>query len=356
MRTSLGKISAAILACLVAGAAVAAEPVTVNFAISHPAVGVGEEIYLYFVPKRLGFFAKEGLDVELKIAGNVILAAQGLANGSFQFATTTAPIVLKIREGGGDPLAIDNLKTDPGQQVAVLADAPIRRLQDLKGRTVGSLEWGSQGGLALMVSLEQIGIGPNDYKRVVTGAGPAAAAALRSHQVDALALWDAMYGAMENGGLVLRYIDMPAARLLSGFALAVSERYAAAHQKVVEGFCRAVNEGLFFSHENPAAAVSILLDGAPSLVPAGKDRAAVVKDDVHIYERYLANTLRGVPEGGKTGAIPADVWQYVADYNRKAGRLEGTVPPEKGYTTRFFEACNAFDRAPVAALARTFGQ
>lgn len=32
-----------------------------DFPISHPAVGVGEELYLYFVPKRLGIFA--GLNV-----------------------------------------------------------------------------------------------------------------------------------------------------------------------------------------------------------------------------------------------------------------------------------------------------
>jgi NitT/TauT family transport system substrate-binding protein len=349
-------ISVAILTCLVACTALAAEPAKVDFAISHPAIGVGEEVYLYFVPKRLGFFAKEGLEVDLKIAGNVILAAQGLQNNSFQLATTTAPIILKIREGGGDPVAIDNLKIDPGQQVAVLADSPIRRLEDLKGRTLGSLEWGSQGGLALMVSLEQIGIGPNEYKRVNTGAGPAAAAALSSHQVDALALWDAMYGAMENRGLALRYIDMPLARLLSGFSLAVSERYAAANPKAVAGFCRAVNEALYFSRINSAAAVSILLDDAPSLVPAGGDRAAVLKDDVHIFDRYLANTLRDLPEDGRTGAIPADVWQYVADYNRKAGKLEGTVPADKGYTTRFFEACNDFDRPAIAALARGFGK
>lgn len=54
-------ISGAILACLVAGAALAAEPAKMDFPISHPAVGVGEELYLYFVPKRLGIFA--GLNV-----------------------------------------------------------------------------------------------------------------------------------------------------------------------------------------------------------------------------------------------------------------------------------------------------
>jgi NitT/TauT family transport system substrate-binding protein len=339
-----------------AGPVVAAEPSKINFAISHPAVGVGEEIYLYFVPKHLGLFAKEGLDVDLKVGGTVILAAQGLENNSFQFATTTAPIILKMREQGGDLIAIDNLKSDPGQQVAVLLNSPIRRLEDIKGRTVGSLEWGSQGGLALMVSLEQLGIGPNDYKRVVTGAGPAAAVALRGGQVDALALWDAVYGAMENGGLSLRYIDMPLARMLSGFSLAVSERYAAANPAAVAGFCRAVNEGLYFARINPSAAVSILLDDFPALVPAGSDRGIVLKNDLHIFERYLANTVRDVPMDGKTGAIPPEVWTYVADYNRKAGKLEGAEPAKNGYTTRFFEACNDFDRPAIAAMARRYGQ
>ena len=239
----------------------------VDFAISHPAVGVGEEIYLYFVPKHLGFFAKEGLEVDLKIGGTVILAAQGLQNGSLQFATTTAPVVLAMREQGGDLIAVDNLKTDPGQQAAVLADSPIKSLANLTGRRVGSLEWGSQGGLALMASLDAIGIGPGEYTRIVTGAGAAAAVALSRGQVDALALWDAMYGAMENGGLRLRYIDIPLARLLSGFSLATSERYAVAHPETVAGYCRAVNEGLYFARENPTAAVAILLDEVPSLVP-----------------------------------------------------------------------------------------
>jgi NitT/TauT family transport system substrate-binding protein len=349
-------VLAASLAFLSPASLAAGEPTKISFAISHPAVGVGEEIYLYFVPKHLGYFEQEGLDVDLKVGGTVALAAQALQNGSLQFATTTAPIILKTREQGGDLLAIDNLKTDPGQPLAVLPDSPIKKLEDVKGRTIGSLEWGSQGGLALTVSLAQLGIGPSDYNRVNTGAGPTAATALRSHQVDGLALWDAMYGAMENGGLTLRYIDMPVARLLSGFSLAVSQRYAEANPKVVEGFCRAVNKALYFAHVNTTAAVSILLDDFPSLIPAGADRNVILKNDVHIFDDYLTNTLRGIPEGGETGRIPPEVWSFVADYNRKSGNLQGTVAPEKGYTDRFFAACNNFDRKPIAAAAHAYGQ
>lgn len=336
--------------------AVAADPTKIDFAISHPAVGVGEEIYLYFIPKRLGYFAAEGLDVELKIGGSVVLTAQALQSGSLQLATTTAPIILKTREQGGDLVAIDNLKTDPGQPLAVLPDSPIQKLEDVKSKTIGSLEWGSQGGLALVVSLTELGMGPNDYTRVSTGAGPAAAAALRSHQVDGLALWDAMYGAMENSGLTLRYIPMPMARLLSGFSLAVTQRYADEQPQVVAGFCRAINKALYFAHVNTTAAVSILLDASPSLIPAGAERDTVLKNDTHIFDDYLANTLRSVPEGGKTGAIPADVWSFVADYSHKNGSLQGTAKPEQGYTNKFFDACNDFDRASIKAAALAYGK
>ena len=81
-----------------------------------------------------------------------------------------------------------------------------------------------------------------------------------------------------------------------------------------------------------------------------------MKNDVHIFDAYLENTVRGVPDGANTGAIPPDVWRYVASYYRKLGRLTSAAPPESGYTTRFFQACNAFDHAAIAATARNYGQ
>src|SRR5436190_723273 len=48
---------------------------------------------------------------------------------------------------------------------------------------------------------------PDQYTGISTGAGPSAIAALRSGQIDALVMWDAMLGAAENTGLALRVLD-----------------------------------------------------------------------------------------------------------------------------------------------------
>jgi NitT/TauT family transport system substrate-binding protein len=337
-------------------AAAADTPAKMTYAFAHQVVGVGEEVYMYFVPKQLGYFAAEGIDVTMQPGGNISLAAQGLQSNSFQVAETTPSVILKLREQGGDLVAFNQMRADPGSPIAVLPDSPIKKIDDLKGHTVASTQWAGQGALALMVSLQQDGIGLDDYTRVTAPAGPPSSVALTGGRVDALALWDAVYGAMENTGLKLRYIDLPLARLLSGLSLTTTQRFASSQPKALAGFCRAINKALYFSHVNTTAAISILLDGAPSLVPAGAERDKILKDDVHIFDAYLGNTLLGVPEGGKTGAIQSDVWDYISDYYTKTGELKGSVPTAQGYTNTLTDACNDFDRAPIKAAALAYGK
>ena len=50
-------------------------------------------------------------------------------------------------------------------------------------------------------NLSEIGITPDQYTGISTGAGPSAIAALRTGKIDALVMWDAMLGAAENTGL-----------------------------------------------------------------------------------------------------------------------------------------------------------
>ena len=59
--------------------------------------------------------------------------------------------------------------------------------------------------------------------------------------------WDSMFAAMENNGLKFRYLRMAVDRQLAGYSLASTDRYAAAHPKIVEGMCRAVNKALYFT-------------------------------------------------------------------------------------------------------------
>ena len=342
-----------VLLLLAAGAVrpVWAEPQAVAISFSHAAPGVGEETFLYAVPKRMGWFAAEGLQVRGVFAPNVITAAQALQSGSVQFATTTADVILGLREQGGTVRAVMGLRRSNGHAVAVLAESPLRSLEDLKGRTLGSVEWASMAGLYLGASLEEIGIKPGDYRRVTTGAGPAAAAALRSGQVDGLALWDAMFAAMENHGLALRYIDIPVAGELANYSLASTDAVVARDPALVRGFCRAVVKAMVFTRARPEDALTLLLAEYPQLLPPGEDRAEVVRRDRHILDRYMGNTLQGLDAEAPIGTIDPAVWQRTEAFFGGLGRLKGSVKAAEGFTTAFVPACNDFDRAAVLHAA-----
>ncbi len=333
----------------------AAELAKITLVQTHPVLAIGEEVFLYAVPKYLGYFRDEGLDVSIQGAHGGTAAAQVLQSGAAQFATTMPESVLQIREQGGDVVAFDNLKRDNGTAIGILPNSPIHQLRDLKGKTVAALSWGSGGGKLVIHMLGELGIGPNDYQRVTVGAGAAAAAALNSKQVDAVVLWDAMFAIMENGGTKLRYLDVPIQRQMAGFTLATTDSYIKSNPKLVAGYCRAINKALYFTRTNVSAAITIALKEFPSLHIPGVDPAILQKNSVHIMEAWLAKAETGVPYDAKTGNLLPARWQFTENYYRKEGMLKGTKPVAEGYTNRFFDSCNDFDRPAVAAAAKQFG-
>src|SRR4051794_17876109 len=129
----------------------------------HPIMGIGEEIFLYAVPKRLGYFAAEGLDVEIQNSQTGMISAQVLQSSNAQVGTTAAAAIMTVREQNGDVISFFNLKRNAGTFLVVLKDSPIRKLEDLKGKNVGAPSFGAGGGLGLKQNLSAIGITPDQY-------------------------------------------------------------------------------------------------------------------------------------------------------------------------------------------------
>lgn len=355
-RYGLCLVAAAFLGVALGGRSVSAQELTkVTLVQTHPFVAIGEEVFLYAVPKYLGYFRDEGLDVSIEGAHGGTAAAQVLQSGGAQFATTLPLSVLQIREKGGDVVAFYNLKRDNGTAIGVLPNSPIHTLRDLKGKTVAALSWGSGGGALVMHMLSAIGIGPNEYQRVTVGGGAAAAAALNSKRVDAVVLWDAMFAIMENAGTKMRYLGVPIQRKMAGFTLATTDSYIKSHPKQVAGYCRAINKALYFTRTNVSAAVAIALKEFPSLDTPGVAPATLQKDSVHIMKAWLAKAEIGMPYGAKAGKLLLKRWQFTENYYRSEGLLKGTKPVSAAITNRFFDSCSDFDRAAVAAAAKQFG-
>jgi NitT/TauT family transport system substrate-binding protein len=332
----------------------AQQPTKATIVQMHAVIGVGEEVFLYAVPKQLGYFQAEGLDVGIQGAQSGTVSAQVIQSGGAQLGTTAPESVLQMREQGGDLVAFYQIKQNPGTFLVVLPDSPIKRLEDLKSKTIGAPSFGAGGGLALKANLRDIGIMPDQYTALSIGAGPAAFAALVNKQVDALVTWDAMLGAAENTGLALRTVNIPLQDSLGGMTIATTESYAKSNPKALEGVCRAFTKGLHFARTNREAAIRAFWQEFPTTRPANLDPNTALKNQVHILDRFLEKAMMGVPYDGKAGVFNPAAWQNSQATYQGTGALKGSISAESGYTTRFVDACNAFDREAVAADAKKY--
>jgi NitT/TauT family transport system substrate-binding protein len=328
-------------------------PTRLTLVQAHANIAIGEEIFLYAVPRRLGFFQEEGLDVTISGVAGGAAAAQVLQSGNAQLATTAPEIVMQMREQGSDVIAFMNVKRRGGWEIAVPAGSPIRTLRDLRGRTIGVAGLGSGMVPILRSSLAAEGMGESDYTLVASGAGAQAAAAMQMRRIEALGLWEAMYGAMENSGLRFDYIQLPVVDRLAGFSLATTDRFLAANPTAVEGYCRAVAKGFVFTMANLPAAIRIFYEVFPQTRPPGMPEAQAVAADTNVMRRWLANAAPR--EGVPIGHNDTDMWAFARDYYAQQGMLRSPRPLEQVVTNRFIERCNAFDRGAVEAMARRAG-
>ena len=355
-RTALAlTLAAGVSFCLAAaGGAQALKKMTL--VQMHPIMGIGEEVFLYAVPKRLGYFAAEGLDVDIQNSQTGMISAQVLQSDNAQVGTTAAAAIMTVREQGADLLSFFNLKRNAGTFLVVLKDSPIQRLEELKGKTIGAPSFGAGGGLALKQNLAEIGIMPDQYTGIATGAGPSAIAALRSGQIDALVMWDAMLGAAENTGLALRVVNIPLEDRMVGTTLAARKAFAGTNPKKLEGYCRAMTKGLVFTMTSRAAAIHLFWDEFPTTRPANLDDATALRNGAHIMDRFLEKALQDQPEGSRLGEFIRTNWQNTHAAYVKLGTLKGSEAATDSYTEQFLPACNAFDRAAIVAQAKSMEQ
>ncbi len=356
MRTGL-----AVAAAVATGAILAmpvgarAQDVTkIRIAGPAPVLSATDSVIWYAIPTRLGYYKQEGLEVSFNLSPGLPAAAQAMQSGSAQFAVTNPEVVMQIREQGGSLMAFQTLRRSNGNTVNVLPDSPIKTLADLKGKTLGGVSWGAGGALYLTKVLADMGIQMGDYSRVVTGNGPAAAAALRAKQVDAIVLWDSAYAGLENTGLQMRYIPITDQEKLGSNTLITSDAFMNANEALVAKFCRVVARSYFFARVNQEAAVRAFLDENPSFRPSNVPLADAMKNNLNIFRAYLNGATAGLLMDAKIGEIEGPTWAFNQNFYKSTGLLKGLQPPEASYTNRFLDRCNDFDRAQVAAEAKAY--
>lgn len=326
----------------------------VRFVQSHPAFVIGEEIFIYVVPKQMGYYAEEGLDVSIENATSGVQAVQTMLAGRAEFATGGADGMLSLREKGGDPFAFASIKMNNGWLLGVKPDSPIKSWTDVKGKTLGTIALGSGGHLVSNLEMRAVGLSDKDYNMVALGIGAAAAAALVNDQVDGIVYYDSLFSAMENNGIALRYVQMPEAGKLQGQIISTTDKFAAEHPEAVIGMCRAIAKGRHFAQTNAEASVAMFYKEFPQTLPADKPLETAIKEGVRGLKFYLEYSQLGVPYGDKTGWIVPENVVNSQNFYKEIGLVKGAIPATDAYTNTYFDQCNDFDHAAVESQAKNF--
>ena len=312
------------------------------------------------LPQQLGFWEEEGLDVEVKKAKGSALGAQLVLgkDADVVHAGTSVGVISMVAKDL-DMIAYYNQIIHNFQMPAVPADSPIKTLADLKGKKIGVIGLGTATIPIVKSVLSDEGLNPEtDVTFVEVGYGAQAAAALWvTKQVDALAMYDSVYAAIENVDPVkydLRVISSPLADKVS-FQTALITRPDVLENKREEliKLARGNAKATIFALANPEAAVKLHWTQYPELKPTGVDEETALAQEKNALLARINNMRID------NMATPRDKWGYIDPIDvesylsmlRKLGDAPEDLDASRLYTNELIDEINNFDHEAVRQFA-----
>jgi hypothetical protein len=162
-----------------------------------------------WIASKMGFFVREGLDVDLVVIRASDVGIQALAGGSLEIAGSAADALIAAIEKGLDLVIFGGIINALTQ--SIMAAKKLKTYNDLRGATFGAISLTSGVTFALRQVLKVKGLEyPHDYKLLVIGGTPQTYAALTAGSIDAAALsLPVNYAAEEQGfNEIGRFVDV----------------------------------------------------------------------------------------------------------------------------------------------------
>ncbi|MGO2111475.1 MAG: ABC transporter substrate-binding protein [Pseudoclavibacter sp.] len=227
---------------------------TITVATAPSLVGMPVQLAL-----DLGYFADEGLDVELVTATSPAEQAPLLLSGEVPFIYSSVHDTL-LAAGQGMPfqLVVPMAMSAPAGldgagfgNLIVAADGDIEEPADLEGRTVGVTSIGSVSYMDHVMKLEQLGVDVDAVQWVEVPV-QRSVAALNQGQVDAVTSSEP-FGtiAVEAGDARFLYSTDDVIPEICVLGLVTSQEYASQHPDVVQGVANAVLRANAYATEHP---------------------------------------------------------------------------------------------------------
>ena len=262
---------------------------------------------------KLGYFAEEGLELEIVPGGPNIDGVASVASGANNFASISSSPSLMLARSAGLPIkcVAAGYQQHPFTYFS-LKDNPIREPKDMIGKKIGTQ---GTAQILLRAMLAKNGISEDDVEVIVMGGDMGA---LMSGQVDAVTGWQTNVGALSVLGD--KRVDM----MLwdAGIQLYANPYYTT--DKVLDqdgdkitAAIRAVARGWGAVHADPAAGVDALVERYPNLDKASEMKAVDLVLGFSFSEKTASNGW---------GQMDAENWQAQIDAYANLGQFSNGAP------------------------------
>jgi NitT/TauT family transport system substrate-binding protein len=338
---------------LAAGLDVAAAQTTVR--VAWCARTVSSAAAPYAIATKLGWFAKDGIKVELVPMPGSTDCVKAVATKDVQYGLPSIEPLAIIRPQG---VKVKNYYTAYQANIygiAVPDDSPIKTFADLKGKKIGVTSMASAGVIVARALAANNGFNPDkDVTIVVAGEAAQTAALLRSKQVDALSQFDTQYALTENAGAKLRLLDTTdIAKFPSNGLIALEERLANNRAEAV-ALAQGYAKGTIFAIANPEAAIRILWEVFPQTKSTGKSEADAMRDDVKTLEARARSWKLESVGAKKWGDNSVENYQAYIDFLVKNGVLKEKAKATDLVTNDLIDDINKFDAGEIEKMAKAY--
>ncbi len=275
-----------------------------------------------YVAKEKGYFAEEGLDVELRHHGAQEALLGALEAGDEDIVFAGGDEMMQGRSEGIDVVDWATMYQQYPVTLIVPEDSDIRTAADIKGRKVGLPGPYGENYYAMLAMLKSQGL--TEEEAGIQYIGYTQAAALEAGEVDAvIGFRNSDVTNLETAGISVRTIDMVEGGLpLVGVGLGSLGRSLDANRDAYVKVLAALDKAVAFAQENPDE----VLDIAEKHVPALADAQARVA-----AKTTLERTLELYTGSDAFGSQNAEAWEAMSAFEADNGIVTAQVPAKDAY-------------------------